>query len=966
MIDTVATMRTATAEVPADLAGALLGPVPAVFHGGVNDVLLAGLAVAVAAWRSRRGQPSASVLVDVEGHGREPGDAGTEVDLSRTVGWFTSIYPVRLDSGPDRLAEVTAGGPAAGDAVKRVKEQLRAVPGDGLGFGLLRYLNAATGPVLAALPVPQIGFNYLGRFSTGRAGAEPGREQWRLAEDGGLGGDTDEGMPAAHVLEAVAMVADQPGGPELTVRLSWPGGLLDAGEVGQLAEDWVAALGGIVAHARRPGAGGFTPSDFPLVALGQEQVAELEAEVAGLAEVWPLAPLQEGLLFHALYDRQGPDVYTVQHVFGLEGPLDVGVLRASAQALLVRHANLRVCFRQPAGSAGPVQVVPDSVVLPWRVEDLSGLGASRAAARAEGLAAQERDRRFDLGAAPLLRFALVRLGPARHQLVLTSHHILADGWSVPVLARELFAVYAAGGDVSVLAPVTPYREFLAWLAGQDREAARAAWAAELAGLDEPTLLVPAETGRVSVAPGQVTAELGDELAGALAGWARSAGVTLNTVVQGAWGLLVGRLSGRDDVVFGVTVAGRPPELPGVESMLGLFINTIPARVRLDPGEPVAELLAGLQDRQSALFAHQYLGLAEIQRAAGPGAVFDTLMVYENYPVVLEGEEAGDLRVTGGGGRDATHYPLSLIVVPHDGLRLVLGHRPDLFDAVTARSIAGRLVRVLGQVAADPNVRVSQVEVVDAAERRRLTQEWNDTAAVVPDLTLAGLFGAQVARSPDAVAVVCGGEALSYREVGARAGRLAGYLAGLGAGPESVVAVVLERSALMVAAVLGVVRAGAAYLPVDPGFPAARIAFMLADAAPVCVVTAAAAAGGLPEDGLPRVVLDDPATGAAVAACPPAVAGAASVGVRGGHPAYVMFTSGSTGGPKGVVVPQAGVVNRLWWMQEEYGLGAGERVLHKTPLGFDVSVWELFWPLVTGGCLVVARAGGTGMRGISRG
>ena len=277
VVDTMASVRSVSAQVPADVSETLLGPVPAVFHGGVNDVLLAGLAVAVAAWRARRGQPSASVLVDVEGHGREPGDAGADVDLSRTVGWFTSIYPVRLDPGSARFGEVIAAGPAAGLAVQRVKEQLRAVPGGGLGFGLLRYLNSETGPVLAGLPVPQIGFNYLGRFTTGpdahgAADAEP----WRHAGEQVLGGDADERMRVAHVLEAAAIAADLPGGPRLTVQMSWPGGLLEAGEVRQLAEDWVAALTGIAAHAAKPGAGGHTPSDFPLVKLAPEQVAELE------------------------------------------------------------------------------------------------------------------------------------------------------------------------------------------------------------------------------------------------------------------------------------------------------------------------------------------------------------------------------------------------------------------------------------------------------------------------------------------------------------------------------------------------------------------------------------------------------------------------------------------------------------------------------------------------------------------
>ena len=414
-----------------------------------------------------------------------------------------------------------------------------------------------------------------------------------------------------------------------------------------------------------------------------------------IQEVWPLSPLQEGLLFHALYDGQGPDVYTVQHAFGLAGPLDAEVMRAAGQALLDRHASLRASFRQPAGLGKPVQVIVREAKPSWQEADLGALGETDALAEAERLAAAERHRRFDLAVPPLLRFLLIRLSPERHRLVITSHHILIDGWSMPVLARELFAVYAAGGDAACLPPVRPYREFLGWLAAQDTGAARAAWTAELAGLDEPTLLASAaQAARVLAPPEDIHVQLAADLTAVLGEQARAARITLNTVLQGAWGLLLGRLTGRSDVAFGITVAGRPHELPGAESMLGLFINTVPVRVRTDPADLVASMLSGLQNRQSALLAYHHLGLAEIQRAAGPGAVFDTLMVYENYPVGPAGPagggggNSGQLRVTGVGGLDATHYPLSLIVVPQARLRLVLGFRPDLFAREAVQAITG--------------------------------------------------------------------------------------------------------------------------------------------------------------------------------------------------------------------------------------------------------------------------------------
>ena len=948
--DTASGMRRMAVPVPADLARPLTADLTAMFGCGVHEVLLAGLAAAVTRWRP--GRPG-GVLVDVEGHGRE--QVSPDVDVSRTVGWFTSIYPVRLDPGPVAFTEVAGGGAAAGRLLKRVKEQVRAVPDRGLGFGLLRYLNPQAGDVLAGYPARQIGFNYLGRFT---AAEEPvaGRDAvvWRPAGPV-LSGSADPELPAVHVLEASGLVRDLPGGPQLQLALAWAGQVVDEEQVADLAGLWAAALAGLAAHAAQPGAGGLTPSDLPLVSLDQGQIEELEAGTAGgVAEVWPLPPLQEGLLFHALYDADAPDVYTVQHFFDLAGPVDPARLRAAGQGLLERHVNLRAGFRV-LGSGLAVQVIPAQVVLPWREVDLSGEADPLAAV--EALARQDRERRFDLGAPPLLRFVLARLGSGRWRLVVTGHHLLTDGWSMPVLGRELLALYWAGGDGGALPRVTPYRQYLAWLAGQDTEKAAAVWARALAGLEEPTLLAPGtDRAQLTVRPEVLVRGLAGGLSAALVEQARGRSVTVNTVLQVAWGLVAGGLTGRDDVVFGAVVAGRPPELPGVETMLGLFINTVPVRVQLEPQLTAEQLWARVQDQQSALLAYHYLGLAQIQRAAGPGAIFDSLVVYENYPrdpAGLAGVVPGQdpVRVTGAGGHSAAHYPLTLTVLPGARLRLRLTYRADVFSAEAAGLIAERLVRVLEQVSADPGVRVHQVSLLSDAERQELAAR-NETAVPVPDGTVAGLFAVQARRVPDAVAVVDGDAVVSYRFLAGAAARLGSRLAQVGVGPESVVAVMVPRSVRMVTALLGVLWAGAAYLPVDPGYPPRRIGFMLTDAQAVAVVCTRQAAAGLPAQelgGPPRVVLDDPAAAAG--------GGGGPVGVRPGGAVYVMFTSGSTGVPKGVVVTHGGVVNRVGCMGDEYVLGAGDRVVQKTPLGFDPSVLELWWPLLAGAVVVVAAPEG---------
>ena len=328
-----------------------------------------------------------------------------------------------------------------------------------------------------------------------------------------------------------------------------------------------------------------------------------------------------------------------------------------------------------------------------------------------------------------------------------------DGWSVPVLIRELLTLYAHKGDAAALPAVTPYRDYLAWIAAQDRAAALAAWRRGFGRSGGADPAGAACSGACATCSGADHVALSETLTMALSRQARSRGLTLNTYIQAAWAILLGRLTGRDDVVFGVTVAGRPPELPGIESMVGLFINTLPLRLKLPPGQKLCDLLAQLQDSQSALMAHQHLGLADIQAQAGLGELFDTLVVFENYPVGLAAEAAG-LRLVDTAGHDATHYPLSLIAaVQGERLQLRLDYRPDLFDRAIVEALAERLIRLLEAAVAVPERAIGSLDILSADERHTILHAWNDTTHPIASATLPELFAAQAARTPEAVAVV---------------------------------------------------------------------------------------------------------------------------------------------------------------------------------------------------------------------
>ncbi|WP_405987032.1 amino acid adenylation domain-containing protein [Streptomyces sp. NBC_00872] len=731
----------------------------------------------------------------------------------------------------------------------------------------------------------------------------------------------------------------------------------------------VAALAAVAVDRTEEGT---EAADGPLLALTPDEIAEIQgAEPLLIEELLPLAPLQQGFLYHALAGGSDADAYTVQQIIELAGPVDGEALRAAARTLLDRHAPLRAAFRQYGADGAAAQIIAGGLTLPWREVDLSAQDESVRTSLAEAVAADERSHRFDPARPPLLRCALVRYGPERSALILTFHHIIADGWSLPVLHRELMAAY--GGGASVLPEVAPYRNHLRRVAALDREAARATWRTALSGLDEPTRLVRTPAGSAPIRPGQIRIELSERTTGRLAARARELGITLGTVVQGAWGLLLGRLTGRQDVVFGTTVSGRDGEVDGIESMVGLFINTLPTRFVWQPADTLAALLGRLQDEQAQLLNHQHLGLAEIQRIAGlggSGELFDTLLVFENYPADTDLRDPSDtIRITGHEFHDAVHYPLALIVKPGRRLDLRLKHHAERLSGDAVQAMADRLSLILETLADDPARPVARIGLLSPRELAEAETQLTGAEREVRPVTLSAAFEEQAARTPAATAVVLGDERLNYAELDARAESLARRLRARGAGPDRIVGVAVPRSTELMVALLGVLKSGAAYLPVDLDYPAERVAHMLADSGARTVVTVADSVSRLPEtEGLTALVLDGSAhaddgspegtSGAQAGPDDPVQAGPDDP-VQAGpdDPAYLIYTSGSTGRPKGVVVTHRAVRNRLAWMQGEYGLRPDDRVLQKTPSSFDVSVWEFFWPLTEGAAVVLARPDG---------
>ncbi|MDV3249442.1 amino acid adenylation domain-containing protein, partial [Mycobacterium avium subsp. hominissuis] len=921
--DTYASAGQLSASLDVETTRLLLGEVPAAFHAGVQDILLIAFGLACTEFVGG----GAPIGIDVEGHGRHE-EIASGVDLSRTVGWFTTKYPVALRMGR-RLdwARVVAGEAALGAVIKDAKEQLRALP-DGLSYGLLRYLNPE---IEVQGPDPVIGFNYLGRLG---AGADLSEEMWRVSADSlsSAAVATAVPMPLAHTVELNAGTMDTDAGPQLHANWRWARSVLTDEQLNRLSRLWFEALTGICAHVQA-GGGGLTPSDIAPARLDQQQIDEL-CQQHQIADVLPLSPVQQGLLFHTGFAQELEDLYAVQLGITVSGTLDPHRLRDAVQNAVNRHPNLVARFFDEFGE--PVQIIPAEPEMAWRYLELDGGDID---GQLEQLSADERAAVCDLAGQPAFRAALIRIADDRHRLLLTIHHIVIDGWSLPVLLQEVFAGY-----YGQRLPAPPsYRSYLMWLSAQDRAAAQDAWREALAGFETPTLVAPpGKIGRRAVATYTVSADTTK----ALGELARSSRTTVSTVLQGAWAQLLTWLTGQHDVAFGTAVSGRPTELPGADAMVGLLINTVPVRADIAAATTVVDLLEQLQRAHADTLEHEHLALNEIHRVTGHDQLFDTLFLYENYPIDASALlDVHELAVTEFSSREFNHYPLSVVATPGHELSLRVEYDTEVFDEAGIETLIERLRQVLAAMTTDPGQRLSAIDLLDAAEHERL-DAWGNRAVLTrrpaAQASIPALFAAQVARAADAVAITCGERSFTYREVEESANRLAHLLSGQGAGPGQRVAVVIPRSAEAVVAIFAVLKTGAAYVPIDPGVPAARLQFVLADSAPVAAVTTAEVRDRL--DGFTGQIIDfddpavaeQPATGLPVPAAD--------------NIAYIIYTSGTTGTPKGVAIPHRNVTLLLETLDAQLGLGQVWTQCHS--LAFDFSVWEVFGSLLYGGRLVV--------------
>jgi amino acid adenylation domain-containing protein/non-ribosomal peptide synthase protein (TIGR01720 family) len=862
-------------------------------HGvHIDDLLLAALANALETLRP------GPWLIDVEGHGRE--ELFDDVDLSRTVGWFTTVYPLLLEAGAD---------PAM------VRDARRNLRHGGIGYGVLRYLAGHS--ELGAIR-PDVCFNYLGQFDQTFSSGGP----FRLSREP-LHAFRSPRARRSHALEVNALVS---------------GGCFSVTFTHVAARHSRAAVERLAAAF--------------LDALREVSRAPLPARDAAVEDVYPLTAMQQGMLFHTLLDSG--DTYGEQMSWKV-ARLDVYAFQRAWDALIARHTILRSAILMQDGQH--LQAVYRDARPAWDLIDLRDFSPEEKRRRIEDILRADRAREFELDRPPLLRLLLLRTAEDKHLFVFSHHHILFDGWSVPLLLDELLALYEAARDgVSAGLPaVEPFRNYVDWLARQDPAEWRDFFREALRGFSSATALPlpldddPGEPGEIlDDKYARKVRELDSSLSAALDAFARRHALTQATLFRAAWALLLARYSGETDVLFGSVTSGRPADLPGAETMAGLFINTLPLRVRVPLDAPLLPWLAQLQESQFELLRYQHAPLAEIAALTElphGQPLFETILVYENYPLggqLLERMESlgmSELRAW-----DKTNYPLTLAVSPGPHAMLQVVYDRGRYSAPAIEKLLGHLTNLLGALPHDAGRALGDLSLLDEAERRALVVDRNASArSAYPERTVPQLFARRAAQRPQAQALSYAGLRTSYMELAARARAWASHLAARGIADEALVGICLERSPEAITAMLATLEAGGAYLPLDPSYPKERLAFMIDDAGVRVLITDRNLRERLPAGGFEVLLTDElPSDGTSdrhlPEVCDP------------DRLAYVMYTSGSTGLPKAVEVTHRGIVRLV--SEGLFALGEDDVELQLVSLSFDPSALEIWSCLLGGGTLVL--------------
>ncbi|ACK67014.1 amino acid adenylation domain protein [Rippkaea orientalis PCC 8801] len=670
--------------------------------------------------------------------------------------------------------------------------------------------------------------------------------------------------------------------------------------------------------------------------------------------IYPLSSMQKGMLFHSLYDPHS-GIYFVQFNLCLEGQLKANYFQKAWQKVVDRHSILRTFFVWEKRK-NLLQVVRKQVVLPWTNHDWRSLSPTEQQNHLETLLEKDRKEGFNLNKAPLMRCTLIQLSDQIHQFIWSYHHILKDGWCSSIIAEEVLQFYQGFLDQKPVSldPPIPYQTYIDWLQKQDLHKAELFWRNNLQGITNPTSLNHNSLLKKQTKENNIFQEkalkLSTEITQKLQTFCRQYHLTLNTITQGVWALLLSRYCGDSDVIFGATVSGRPPELPGVESMVGLFINTLPVRVKIPKDKALVDWFKQLQNQHLEREAYGYTSLIDIQgwsEIPRNISLFESILVFENYPsneTLLE--EKGSLKISQLKGFQTTNYPLTVTAMPEEEFLIEISYNTQYFTHETITQIITHLETLFKSIANNPFQVINELSLLTDSEKHQLLVEWNNTQVdYSQDQCLHQLFEAQVIRTPNAIAIEFEGNSLTYYELNQKANQLANYLHRLGVKADSLVGICVERSLNMIVGLLGILKAGGAYIPIDPTYPKERINYMLEDSKATILVSQLSLKCQFVNYGQTIIYLEE------ISNKKPTIE-RTQTNVSANNLAYVIYTSGSTGKPKGVQICHQAIVNFLTSMADKPGIKAEDVLLSVTTLSFDIAGLEIFLPLICGAKVVL--------------
>jgi amino acid adenylation domain-containing protein/non-ribosomal peptide synthase protein (TIGR01720 family) len=914
----------------------LVQDVSKVYNTQINDLLLCSLAMTISEWAKTN-----KVSIGLEGHGRE--SVTENIDTTRTVGWFTNMYPVNL--------KLESQAPI-GNQIKSIKEQLRRIPDKGMGYGVLKYINKEDS--LQGEDPWDIVFNYLGQLDNITS-----ESRWfKVAEESsGLSRSLEQKSREKLTINSSILQGN------LSLNWTCSGLNYSAETLKLLATSFISNLNKLIDYCLEQKQSGtfFTPSDYGLndeITYSEldsflEETFKGETRRNQIQSIYRLSGLQQGMLFHSLYDT-GSTAYLEKFSFDLRDIVPE-YIQKSWDYVIKNHSILRSAFYHEEFSI-PVQVVYNHVELPIAWIDFRDLSKKDQLAAIKEYEEQEVAKGFDMKAAPLMRLAVIQLGKNDYKMVWTFHHILADGWSMPILMEEFLRTY----DGLVKAEKLPVKEedrfedYIRYIENTDSNKAKSYWTEYLSGLETITQLPFIEsTSERNKGIGKYEFEyllLNENKTKKIQNYAQVQKVTINTLMQGIWSYLLSCYTGNSEVTFGVTVSGRPDDLPAVEQKVGLFINTLPLYAKLDDSLSIGSWLEALQQDQILSRNYQYSALQEIQSWSGiKGDLFDTLLVFENYPVSkVINSNPWSLDVQKVNVKQNTNYPFAITIGSAEQTSIRLSYNSSLLDLENVKMIGNHFEYVLDQIINNPKAYWKDIKLLSTAEENQILNNFSHSKVVYPkDKTIVELFENQVEKTPDAIAVVFEGDEISFKELNKRSNQLANCLKEKGVQRETLVPLFVGRSLEMLIGILGILKSGGAYVPIDTEYPADRINFILEDTGAKIIVSGSEGKSKVKANGIE--IIDIKSDWDLIEK----QSDTNGISLPQPHDLmYVIYTSGSTGKPKGVMIEHQSLLDHCFGLIKSAELKSCSSFALFSPLVFDAGHAIIFTSLLQGAALHV--------------